>query len=166
VITVVRRSLRQRTAKMSPTQQRYRNHHRIFTRRLIYNAFCRFGSSQSGGMISGGFLGGRTPVPASGSARNLIDWSKALEKLPKGQQPVFQSTRWRVPIWGWLRVFSCSSQCSKTADSKTSRMVTGFCGSQRVKTPDQNRRRSEPFLIGDSILASDGAHFPMYRRTA
>jgi acyl carrier protein len=32
-------------------------------------------------------------VPASGSARNLSDWSKALEDLPKGQQPVFQSTR-------------------------------------------------------------------------
>ena len=32
-------------------------------------------------------------VPASGSARNLTDWSKAFERLPKGQQPVFQSTR-------------------------------------------------------------------------
>ena len=45
-----------------PTQQRSRNHHRIFWRLLIYSGFWRFGGSQFGGMISGGFLGGRTPV--------------------------------------------------------------------------------------------------------
>ena len=49
-------------AKTGPTQQRSRNHHRIFWRLLIYSGFWRFGGSQFGGMISGGFLGGRTPV--------------------------------------------------------------------------------------------------------